>query len=106
MAQSTQMPHDAGTAAGAALPATPAFSPLYQQIKTLILQGLAEHMERKDGRVVLLVERWLSEAERTGHAPSPTDLAPLIGLSRQTVYNLMERFRRTLTRLADEDEEI
>jgi GntR family transcriptional regulator len=40
MAQSPATPSDAGTATEAGAPAAPAFSPLYQQIKILILQGL------------------------------------------------------------------
>src|SRR3569623_401009 len=40
MAQPPSTPNDSGTAVDAALPVTPAFSPLYQQIKILILQGL------------------------------------------------------------------
>ena len=73
MAQSSQTPSGAGMAAEAALPATPAFSPLYQQIKALILQGL-ESGEWKPGEAI----------------PSEMDLAARYRVSQGTVRKAID----------------
>lgn len=73
MAQPPQIPNDAGTAAEAAAPATPAFSPLYQQIKILILQGL-EAGEWKPGEAI----------------PSEMDLAARYRVSQGTVRKAID----------------
>jgi GntR family transcriptional regulator len=70
MALPPQIPNDAGTAAEVA---TPAFSPLYQQIKVLILQGL-EAGEWKPGEAI----------------PSEMDLAARFRVSQGTVRKAID----------------
>ena len=70
MALPPQTPNDAGTAAEVA---TPAFSPLYQQIKVLILQGL-EAGEWKPGEAI----------------PSEMDLAARFRVSQGTVRKAID----------------
>ncbi|HEX2546174.1 MAG TPA: GntR family transcriptional regulator [Ramlibacter sp.] len=66
-------PSDANATAGPALPATPAFSPLYQQIKALILQSL-ESGEWKPGEAI----------------PSEMDLAVRFRVSQGTVRKAID----------------
>ena len=73
MALPPQFPNDVGTAAEAATPAAPAFSPLYQQIKILILQGL-EGGEWKPGEAI----------------PSEMDLAARYRVSQGTVRKAID----------------
>src|SRR5512132_1469077 len=73
MAQPPQSPNDAGTAAEAAPPATPAFSPLYQQIKGLILQSL-QAGEWKPGEAI----------------PSEMELAARFRVSQGTVRKAID----------------
>jgi GntR family transcriptional regulator len=73
MAQPTPTTHDAATIAEAAAPAAPAFSPLYQQIKVLILQGL-EAGEWKPGESI----------------PSEMDLAARYRVSQGTVRKAID----------------
>jgi GntR family transcriptional regulator len=73
MAQSPQTSTDAGPAAEAGAPATPAFSPLYQQIKVLILQGL-EAGEWKPGEAI----------------PSEVELAARYRVSQGTVRKAID----------------
>ena len=73
MAQALPTSTDNGTAAEAAAPATPAFSPLYQQIKILILQGL-QAGEWKPGEAI----------------PSEMELAARFRVSQGTVRKAID----------------
>ncbi|HSH90234.1 MAG TPA: GntR family transcriptional regulator [Ramlibacter sp.] len=73
MAQTPPSSADNGAVAADALPATPAFSPLYQQIKSLILQSL-ETGEWKPGEAI----------------PSEMDLAARFRVSQGTVRKAID----------------
>src|SRR5688572_24728156 len=73
MAQTPTSSTDNGVAGPDAFPATPAFSPLYQQIKNLILQSL-EAAEWKPGEAI----------------PSEMDLAARYRVSQGTVRKAID----------------
>ena len=79
MAQASHPPTDSAGVAEAAAPTAPAFSPLYRQIKTLILQGL-QAGEWKPGEAI----------------PSEMDLAARFRVSQGTV-------RKAIDELASEN---